>query len=526
MKSMQKETRLVKKLLRLKDFRQTFGSLLRNGPSDVEYAWFFRKTAIWSLPKDTSWPMQPESPPTDDWLHAFNCLWRTFEVEQLSLVLAIRSKAKPIVLQSYLGWLAPVLNNWLNKRYEIIQITSHALEKYREINLLYEFMAKINSSMALEDILYFALNKVVNLVPVTNASIMLYNVEEDTLEIKALLGPANKNKMVFKRGEGIAGKVLETGKAIIINEVDQAKHFIPGNWKLNNLICVPLKTKKDVLGVLNVSNRLDDLFFTTEEEKFLSSIAMQTAYAVENHNLIEYKLKNERLANIGHMASTIIHDIKNPLTSVKGFASLLRDFDFPFKERGEYANMIIEEVDRLVGMTEELLEFSRGHKSKYNFKKVNIKEFINVVATFLKRDFEQHNITLHINLDYTNNVVMDSNKMKRVFFNLASNARDILAKGDKGDFWIYSHLKDDNMLEFQIKDNGSGMPEKVRRKVFEPFVTHGKKGGTGLGLAITKKIVEDHGGKINVKSELNKGTTFFIEIPITQANRMSESEII
>ncbi len=106
---------------------------------------------------------------------------------------------------------------------------------------------------------------------------------------------------------------------------------------------------------------------------------------------------------------------------------------------------------------------------------------------------------------------MDAEKMRRVFYNIASNAYDAMEQGNT--FTITSDLKDDYYVEFHLKDTGPGIPEQIQDTLFEPFVSWGKEHGTGLGLAIARKIVEDHGGDIAVMSEAGQGADFIIRLP-------------
>jgi signal transduction histidine kinase len=106
---------------------------------------------------------------------------------------------------------------------------------------------------------------------------------------------------------------------------------------------------------------------------------------------------------------------------------------------------------------------------------------------------------------------MDQDKMMRVFYNLASNARDAMPQGGS---LVVSTERVDGHVQIEFKDSGSGMPEEVKARIFEPFMTYGKKHGTGLGMAIVKKVIDDHHGKIEIDSEMGKGTTIRILLPL------------
>ena len=137
-------------------------------------------------------------------------------------------------------------------------------------------------------------------------------------------------------------------------------------------------------------------------------------------------IKAEKLSAIGTMASTIIHDIKNPMSAITSFAELLGEDDVNDADRKHFAKVILDETSRLISMTREILEFARG-QTQLELKPCRIAEFINDIAIFLKRDFEGQNIHLVTRVDYQEEVVMDSDRIKRVIFNLSTNARDAMA---------------------------------------------------------------------------------------------------
>jgi len=167
-------------------------------------------------------------------------------------------------------------------------------------------------------------------------------------------------------------------------------------------------------------------------------------------------------------------------------------------------------IDTFTGMTQEILEYAHG-ESTLTLQPVNVKSFVESVSSFLETNFAGKGIETKIALTFSDTLVMDAEKMRRVFYNIASNAYDAMEQG--GTFTITSDLKDDYYVEFHLKDTGPGIPEQIRDTLFEPFVSWGKEHGTGLGLAIARKIVEDHGGYIGVVSEDGQGADFIIRLP-------------
>jgi signal transduction histidine kinase len=182
------------------------------------------------------------------------------------------------------------------------------------------------------------------------------------------------------------------------------------------------------------------------------------------------------------------------------------------QEAGKLADEMIQQIDRFVNMTQEILDFSRG-VSATNFQDVKFEELIVNVLNFVESDLTKHKVELVRDLQFEGTVSIDQDKMTRVYYNIASNARDAMPEGGK--LTVKTFAKNGQVvIEFQ--DTGTGMPEEVRRRIFEPFVTFGKKHGTGLGMAIVKKVVDDHKGRIEIESEMGKGTVIRITLPVTQ----------
>jgi signal transduction histidine kinase len=223
----------------------------------------------------------------------------------------------------------------------------------------------------------------------------------------------------------------------------------------------------------------------------------------------EELISSERLSAIGKFSSLIIHDIKNPMSNIRAYTELIKMNNSLDNEKiGKSANIIINEVDRLIGMTSELLEFARGEINLVKIP-VNLSSFILTMIDTLKEELN----TKGINILFIKNAdavsMIDIDKMKRVFFNLVSNSKDALINGG---FIKINLCLEEKWVKITILDNGTGMDNSTLKKIFEPFYTNKKK-GTGLGMAIVKSIIESHNGFIKVQSRLTVGTKFEIFLP-------------
>ena len=221
-----------------------------------------------------------------------------------------------------------------------------------------------------------------------------------------------------------------------------------------------------------------------------------------------------RLSTIGNMAGEIIHDLKGPMTTTLGFAELLERDDCTPEEQKNFSAMIGSEVEQMVAMVEEILEFSRDDKMKLNPHPCDVEQLVSEVMQTLARTFNNQDIRLITKLHCKKTIYADKEKLKRVFYNIAHNAKE--AMQEQGRFSINTYAHQNTHIEFRLADSGVGIPIHVKENIFEPFVTYGKKRGTGLGMSIAKKIITDHGGNIWVSSEEGKGTIFYFTVPLAQ----------
>lgn len=224
----------------------------------------------------------------------------------------------------------------------------------------------------------------------------------------------------------------------------------------------------------------------------------------------EELLRQERLSNLGKFSSLILHDIRNPISVMRGLAEMILLHTDNLERIERNAKKIIQESDRLNGLASELLDYSRGD-IRLNMSIVDLNDFFTKVREAVQARFNTRSISTHIEVAYPGPVIMDNQRLFRVFLNLADNARKAMPRG--GRFSIKA-AKTDQCLKIEVSDTGVGMSREVQNKIFEPFFSSSDEGGTGLGMSIVKSIVEAHKGTLNVSSERHGGTTFTIMLPL------------
>jgi K+-sensing histidine kinase KdpD len=380
------------------------------------------------------------------------------------------------------------------------------------LSLLIDASKIVNSAIDIDKLLRLILDVASRSINADRGT--LYLVDHQAHELWSMVAQGNDVVEIrLPMGKGLAGYVGETGEVVNIPDAYKDSRFNPeidmkSGYKTHNVLCMPMRDKEGrIVGVFQFLNKLDGPF-GPEDEGFIDALSVHAAIAIENARLAREMVQSERLSAVGRMASTIIHDIKNPMGTLRMYAQVIKRKTGD-AESAHLADEMIQQVDRFVNMTQEILDFSRGI-SDIHLETVALGEVFEGVLAFIERDLNKRNISLVRRLDYTGQCTMDVEKMVRVFYNLAGNAADAMKDG--GSLTVHTFLYG-GRLALEFTDTGCGIPDEIKAKIFEPFFTHGKKHGTGLGLAIVMKIVDDHHGRVEVDSVVNKGSTIRILLP-------------
>ena len=220
--------------------------------------------------------------------------------------------------------------------------------------------------------------------------------------------------------------------------------------------------------------------------------------------------RKEKFAAVGSLAAGIAHEIRNPLSSIKGLATYFGNKFAETDEDKESAGVMVREVDRLNRVISELLEFARPSEPK--LKQTNINELLEHSIRLVQQDAKTNNIEIDLAVsDGLPSALLDPDRFSQALLNLYLNA--IQAMDEGGVLSVKSTLGEEGEIKIEIADTGRGIHPEDLNKIFDPYFTTKTK-GTGLGLAIVHKIVETHGGDIKIRSIPEKGTVFTISLPV------------
>ena len=300
-------------------------------------------------------------------------------------------------------------------------------------------------------------------------------------------------------------------------------------------LAVPVFYQKEMMGMICLSGKRTGVPYTEDEIDMLQTFANQIALAIENARLVQERLnleariyQAEKLNSLGQLATTMSHEIKNPLSSINSIIQVLHE-----NTTGEQAHdlqIVLNEIDRLNTILKKLLTFSKPTDGTLD--KVSLRDMVQDVIYLLKFQANKYHITISFNsFPEPAYVFANSQSVREIIFNLVLNA--IQSIDNEGQVWIdlgeISGMKEIRKISkrvdlynarvwyyLHVRDNGPGISKENQKHIFDPFFTT-KSSGSGLGLSIVKKNVDESGGIIKVKSRPGAGTEFTVYFPVQEA---------
>lgn len=381
---------------------------------------------------------------------------------------------------------------------------------------LYKLGEVTRSAATREEMLSKVMDLIFEVLPADRGVILIVDPIDNTLEPQLVRYRRKGAETELTISRTIVQKSLNERVAVLSRDarIDarfNASESIMGG-DIRSTMCVPMVSKRNVLGVLFLDTKESVRAFTEDDLIFASSIANDVAMNLENLELTQEKIRNERLAAVGQTIAGLAHNIKNILQLARGGIELMdgaitrTSMDdvtafWPIVRRG---------IDRMQSLTQEMLDYSRQTQPELHIANVN--EVIDDLVTSFQRD--RVDAGVDIDVEVSPNVPsrrIDPDGLFKSLMNLLSNAVDAF-EGTGGRITISTQFVRDTIY-IAVEDNGRGIPRDKLTKIFQPFFTTKGSKGTGLGLSMTKKYIEDMGGTISVESEVGQGTSFTIALP-------------
>ncbi|MBI4495715.1 MAG: GAF domain-containing protein [Deltaproteobacteria bacterium] len=405
-------------------------------------------------------------------------------------------------------------------------------DKYSHHRVLEEFSRRLITIVDLNRLLHILAETVERHMGITRISIFLFDREKDLFWPALIRGGSEPAPAGTSRRSGEPGisRLLEKKEAVLRAELQRGgaeeKDVLALLDQLEAEVCLPLIFMNRPIGFINLGSKLGQEVYYREDLELLNSLAGQAAVAIENANLYENLKRSQaimrradRLASLGTLTASLAHEIRNPLVSIKTFTQLLPERIEDEEFRSYFLNIASGEIDRLASLVDGLLEFARP--SEPRLKEEDGNALIDKIEFLIATEARKRNISLHKR--YAHNlppVRVDAEQIKQVLLNVLLNA--IHAITGPGQIWIETRLvhvtEEDGLgryMQIEVRDTGEGIPPENLERVFDPFFST-RPEGSGLGLAISHQIIHEHEGFIDVTSELGKGTSFRIHLPLEE----------
>ncbi|MBF0520593.1 MAG: GAF domain-containing sensor histidine kinase [Nitrospirae bacterium] len=393
--------------------------------------------------------------------------------------------------------------------------------KDMELQGLIETSHIIHSSTRDLDKLLLMIVKVTNaMMAVEGSSIILVEQATKELVFHSICGSESSKLINFriKWGEGIAGQCILNKRPVIINNVKKEESFFAlaydtSGFVTRSTLCVPLMAENNCLGALQMVNKKNSDGFDDYDKLLSTSISSQVAVAMHNFQLIEESLQAERMASIGQAITGISHCMKNMLNGLKGglyiLNSEIKKLDTGASLKGY--SMLEKNIGRLTDLANDMLTYSKDRQPEYTTASVN--DIAESIVHLMEIKAQELGLKLVFKPDNKiQEIRIDQKGIYRSVLNLVSNALEASANKKDATVEVITKQCRDEIL-ISIKDEGCGMDKETIENIFKPFFSTKGSKGTGLGLSVTQKIVSENGGRIEVLSEINKGSSFNIYLP-------------
>ncbi|HZN45265.1 MAG TPA: ATP-binding protein [Nitrospiraceae bacterium] len=408
-------------------------------------------------------------------------------------------------------------------------------ERYDAYDTLVQFSKSLVSILELKSLTKEIVQTLARVMNIKTASVYVLDKEQGVYSMAASCGAGGEDHAaVFVKVDcQLPRELVRAETALVLEELaydakDETSEGVIDSLKsLDAEVCIPLLNKDRLVGFCNLGQRANQGMYSTEELGLLRTLAQHAAIAIDNALLYEdlrrsqlLMRRTDRLRSLETMAGGFAHEIRNPLTSIKTFIQLApeRRDDVEFME--QFSQVVCDDVERIERLIHEILDYARYMTPKLTQE--NLNDVVSSCLYFIEVKASSKSIAILKDLEGDlPSVKLDRQQIKQVLLNLFINAMEAIDDGN-GRLSVKTHklikLVNDPWVQIEIQDSGPGISPKDLEHIFDPFYTtkhaSGEREGTGLGLTIAHQIIQEHGGYIEVSSEIGRGTTFFVNLPV------------
>jgi signal transduction histidine kinase len=414
----------------------------------------------------------------------------------------------------------------IQKNRQLVDTKEQLEQKVGELELLFKLESATSRTESLDELVSAALSTTAQACGARGAGLTF--AQSEGAEIVHFLFDSMREqpleRVVTRARDGLLGSVMQKGEELLLGVVDltdststsqteQGRLAVQpwgGNFpfELGSVCAVPLEGESGTMGAIGVFAKADEPDLGEPERSLLQAIAANVSTALRLFLANEERERTARLTSIGRLLSQVIHDFKTPLTVISGYVQLMQNAE-DRDLRVEYAQKALRQFDVLTGMQREVLEFARGEKTIF-VRRVYLHKFFGEFRQLLSQQVDGRAIELEMEIDNKLVPRFDEGRVERSLHNLSRNAIEAMAS--RGGKLRIEAREDAGDLLIVVQDSGPGIPPEIQGRLFQSFVTSGKKDGTGLGLAIVKKTMDEHGGTVRCVP-VDVGARFELRFP-------------
>jgi signal transduction histidine kinase len=401
-------------------------------------------------------------------------------------------------------------------------------DKYNYHQILKDFSRRLVTIVDLDRLLNLLADTIEKSMGVKKISVFLLDPEKDLFRPRLVRGSTPGEPIKISQA---AIQFLQDRKEAILRVeldwfekkamVEELKSILR---RCETEVFLPLIFMDRMIGFINLGPKAEGQIYYPEDLNLLYPLGNQVAIAIENSNLYDSLKKSQtlirradRLSSLGTLVASLAHEIRNPLVSIKTFTQLLPERIEDVEFRDYFLKVASGEIDRLTGLINELLGFARPAEPRLEGE--DIHNLIDKMEVLIATEARKKDVALHKNYaPDLPQVRIDAEQIKQVLLNILLNA--IQAIRGEGEIWIETRTVQvpreegtEPFVQVEIRDTGVGIPQENLERIFDPFFST-RPEGNGLGLAISHQIVHDHRGFITVESEVGKGSSFKVHLPL------------
>ncbi len=414
--------------------------------------------------------------------------------------------------------------------------------RLRDMSALVDMAKQITGKLKLQSVLQTTVQILKGLLNARASTITMLSEDKTELVVAAAAGVNPEfHQARMKLGEGVSGEVVRRGELIYIRDSYQEPDFLFFSEVVRSLLVVPLIIRDEPIGTLTVDSDQPNAF-SESDIQLMTIAAAQVSIAIANARLFEELEKHaEELAAAyeelkesdrlkDELVQNVSHELRTPLTFVKGYVDLLMEGEMGLvtPEQREALQIVSDKTDEITRIIDDIITLQRIDSGNLHLEPVKMSDVLKTAVAAHSLVANKKGLKIVHDLpEYECVAMIDKGRINQVLDNLISNAMKFSPNG--GTIAVSMFEKDDWVCVI-VKDQGIGVPKDKQEKIFERFYqvdgsSRRRFGGTGIGLAIVKRIIDAHGGKIWVESEVGKGSTFYFTVPRAK-QAVDESETI